>query len=215
MEKFDVCIPTLNSEKTLEKCLQSIVKIIPYRKIIIIDGYSKDKTIEIAKKYNCQILRSKKSLGEVREILMNKVKTNWFFFIDADVEINEKWFKILINSRNEKLGAIHGFALTYGILGFLRKILLFLKFKFRIKQRGFTSNTLLRKTAVKEVKLPKLKRLEDIFLQKHIEKNKYEWKFALAFCKHMKKETLVLKEALRDLKELSKKEGIVKAVLKI
>ena len=47
-----VTIPTYNSEKTLRKTLMS-VKNQSYKniEIIIIDSNSKDKTIEIAKKY--------------------------------------------------------------------------------------------------------------------------------------------------------------------
>jgi len=215
MEKFDVCIPTLNSGKTLERCLKKIVEIIPYRKIIIADGYSKDNTVEIAKKYGCEIFRTKKSLGEVREELIKRVKTEWFFFIDADIEINEKWFKILVKNRNKNIGAIHGFGLTYGFIGFFRKLIIFLKIKFGIDQRGFTSNTLINKNAVKGVKLPKVKRLEDIVLQEYIRKNGYEWKFVLAFCRHMKSEKRVIKEAFRDLKNLIKEKGLIEAILRI
>ncbi|MGC8993681.1 MAG: glycosyltransferase family 2 protein, partial [Candidatus Aenigmatarchaeota archaeon] len=110
MERFDVCIPTLNSGKTLEACLNSIIKTIPVNRIIIADGFSKDNTIEIAKKYNCEIFQTRKPLGKVREELIKRVKTEWFFFIDADVVVNEKWFKILINSRDDKTGVVHGFA---------------------------------------------------------------------------------------------------------
>ncbi|MCS7093670.1 MAG: glycosyltransferase family 2 protein [Candidatus Aenigmarchaeota archaeon] len=215
MERFDVCIPTLNSAKTLERCLKSVVSSIPYRKIIVIDGYSSDETLEIAKKYGCEVYRSKKSLGEVREMLIKKVKTEWFFFIDADIEVNEKWFRILKNSRDEKVGAVNGFGLTGGFFGFLRKILLFFKLKFGIKQRGFTSNTLIRKRAVKGIKLPRVKRLEDIVLQESVEERGYKWKFVLAFCRHMKTERQVLKEALRDLRNLSKQRGIINGLLRI
>lgn len=51
------CIPTLNNEDTLENCLQSIInQNYPHFEIIIIDGYSKDKTLDIAKKYTNKIL---------------------------------------------------------------------------------------------------------------------------------------------------------------
>jgi len=215
MEKFDVCIPTLNSGKTLEACLKSIKETIPINRIIVADGYSTDNTIKIAKKYGCEIFQTNKSLGEVREILIRKVKTEWFFFIDADIVVNKKWFYALISRRDDNVGAIHGFGLPKGIVGFLRKILLFIKVKLGMKQRGFTSNTLIRREAVKRIKLPKRKRLEDIYLQEEVERRGYKWKFALAFCEHLKDEKQVLREALKDLRDLIRERGLVKALASI
>ena len=52
-----VTIPTFNSEKTLEKTLEN-VKNQTYKniEIIIVDSYSDDKTLEIAKKSNVNIV---------------------------------------------------------------------------------------------------------------------------------------------------------------
>lgn len=51
LPKVSFCIPTLNNEDTIEKCLSSIAnQDYPSVEIIIVDGNSKDKTIEIAKK---------------------------------------------------------------------------------------------------------------------------------------------------------------------
>jgi len=215
MEKFDVCIPTLNSGKTLEACLKAIKETIPVNRIIIADGYSTDNTIDIAKKYGCEIFQTKKSLGEVREMLIKRVKTRWFFFIDADIVINKRWFYALVKERNENVGAIHGFGLPKGPISFFRKLLLFLKVKMGLKQRGFTSNTLIRKEAVVGIKLPKQKRLEDIYLQEEVEKRGYEWKFVLVFCDHLKAQRRVLKEALRDLINLAIERGLIRALLSI
>jgi glycosyltransferase involved in cell wall biosynthesis len=54
MEKsmVSVVIPTLNSEKTIEKCLKSVkTQTYPSIEIIVVDGGSNDKTPEIANKY--------------------------------------------------------------------------------------------------------------------------------------------------------------------
>lgn len=60
-------IPTYNSEKTLDQCLSS-VKNQTYKKIeiIIIDSYSTDRTIEIAKKFSAEILTAE-SLATARK----------------------------------------------------------------------------------------------------------------------------------------------------
>jgi len=53
-----IIIPVYNSQQTIQRCLQSIADQ-TYKKIetIIVDRYSSDKTIQIAKQFNVKILR--------------------------------------------------------------------------------------------------------------------------------------------------------------
>ncbi len=85
-----ITIPTYNSEKTLEKTLKT-VKEQTYKKIeiLIIDGYSKDKTIEIAKKYKAKIFFSKGKLLEARILGAKKSKGEYILLLDSD-QILEK-----------------------------------------------------------------------------------------------------------------------------
>ena len=64
-----ITIPTFNSENTLRKTLEN-VKNQSYEniEIIIIDSYSYDKTLEIAKKFNAKIIMCKGKLLEARII---------------------------------------------------------------------------------------------------------------------------------------------------
>lgn len=213
--RVDVCIPTLNSEKTLDLCLKHAKSSIPYNRIIICDGYSCDKTIEIAKKHKCLIIFSRKKLGKVREELIKRVRTEWFVFLDSDVIVNKKWFNSLVAQLDEKTGAINGFGLPRGLLGDLRKLILFLKLKLGLWQRGFTSNTLIRKEAVNGIKFPAVNRLEDIYLQKKVRERGYKWKFAFVFCTHLKSSKQILKEALSDLLNLSREVGFLNAILQL
>ena len=53
--RLSIIIPTYNSEKDLDKTLKSIVnQSFKDVEILIIDGESKDKTVEIAKKYQVE-----------------------------------------------------------------------------------------------------------------------------------------------------------------
>jgi len=85
-----VNIPTYNSEKTLIKCLDSVKKQ-TYKKIeiIIIDSDSKDKTLEIAKKYGCKILRYEGALLGARYVGAKASKGNYILLLDSD-QILEK-----------------------------------------------------------------------------------------------------------------------------
>lgn len=54
---IDIVMPTLNSEATLESCLKSIKNQIYSGRlnVIIVDGGSEDRTVEIARRYNCTV----------------------------------------------------------------------------------------------------------------------------------------------------------------
>ena len=91
---ISIVIPTLNAEKVLGKCLESIL-IQDYPKdkieIIIADGGSTDNTLEIAKKYNCRILHNKKVLAEPGvDLGLKKAKNDICFILAADNELVAK-----------------------------------------------------------------------------------------------------------------------------
>jgi glycosyltransferase involved in cell wall biosynthesis len=89
-ELVSVAIPTYNSENTLEQCLKA-VKNQTYKsiEIIIVDSYSKDKTIEIAKKFNAKIVMCKGKLLEARIVGTESSKGRYVLLLDSD-QILEK-----------------------------------------------------------------------------------------------------------------------------
>ena len=84
-EIVSINIPTYNSEKTLEKCIKA-AKAQTYKniEILVIDSYSKDKTLEIAKKYGCKIVMCKGGLLEARILGAKKSKGKYILFLDSD-----------------------------------------------------------------------------------------------------------------------------------
>ncbi len=84
-ELVSVTIPTYNSERTLVQCLES-VKQQTYKKIeiIIIDSYSKDRTLEIAKKYKAKIVLCKGKLLEARIAGTKASKGEYVLLLDSD-----------------------------------------------------------------------------------------------------------------------------------
>jgi len=59
--KVSIIIATLNSERTLRLSLESVKKqTLPKNKleILVVDGGSKDRTLEIAKKYKCRVIKN-------------------------------------------------------------------------------------------------------------------------------------------------------------
>jgi glycosyltransferase involved in cell wall biosynthesis len=80
-----VVIPTYNSEKTLAKCLESI-KNQTYKnvEIIVVDSYSKDKTIEIAKRFGVKVLQTDWKLLGARYLGFKKSIGDVILLLDSD-----------------------------------------------------------------------------------------------------------------------------------
>jgi glycosyltransferase involved in cell wall biosynthesis len=85
-------IPTLNEEKVIEKLLRNLreIKTFPCE-IIVTDGGSKDKTLEIAKKYGAKIIENesgmRQTIGEGRNLGAAGATGQFLVFLDADVYI--------------------------------------------------------------------------------------------------------------------------------
>ena len=89
MTKISACILTKNEEKNIERCLQNIA---PYMdEIVTVDGFSEDRTIEIARKYTDEIFQKEfsGSFAVERNYSIEKSTGDWIFIMDAD-EVCEK-----------------------------------------------------------------------------------------------------------------------------
>lgn len=112
--QFSIIIPTLNEAKVLEETLKYLKKEIKdfSYEIIISDGDSKDKTLEIAKKHGARITCKKggnKSIAEGRNLGTKLAKGKYFLFLDADVQIknlNEFLRQSLVVFEQSKVAAI-------------------------------------------------------------------------------------------------------------
>jgi glycosyltransferase involved in cell wall biosynthesis len=105
MYSVSFVIPTLNSAKTLNQCLESI-KNQNYQgeiEIIIADGGSSDQTVEIAKSYNAKIIKNKLKTGEAGKAVGVKQATkDLICLLDSDnILPNKKWLKKMTKPFNE------------------------------------------------------------------------------------------------------------------
>lgn len=84
-----VLIITKNAAETLGCTLESIIPLTT--KIVVVDGYSTDDTIEIAQKYNCRIVRQRcYDFGEQRAFALTQVASKWTLILDSDEVLTEK-----------------------------------------------------------------------------------------------------------------------------
>jgi cellulose synthase/poly-beta-1,6-N-acetylglucosamine synthase-like glycosyltransferase len=91
-----VVIPTKNEEKNLPNLLQSLKKQ-KYKKsfeVLVVDANSKDKTIEIAKKYKCRVIQQKKGgISTARNLGWKNARGEIVIFLDADYTLNNTFLK--------------------------------------------------------------------------------------------------------------------------
>lgn len=88
---FSIIIPTLNEEKFLPRLLGSLTtQTYKNFEVIVVDGSSKDKTVDVAKKFTAKlpsltVIQTKKpSLPLQRNLGAGAARGQWYVFVDAD-----------------------------------------------------------------------------------------------------------------------------------
>jgi len=178
-------IPTRNSGRTLEVCLSSIHNQ-DYDKdkleIIIIDSYSKDNTLEIAKKFASKIVLHNGSLGEIRDLGFKVARGDIIAMFDSDVIIPHKdWLKNAIKYfvLNKRISTVWCYSLPPKLL--LSKVYVSFEWYFALNEYlkgrypAGGGNSLFRKTIVEEVKGigKKIDFGEDFILAKKLKERGY------------------------------------------
>ncbi|MEM3706105.1 MAG: glycosyltransferase family A protein [Candidatus Bathyarchaeia archaeon] len=179
IESVDVVVLTKNSERVLEKCLNSIYKNIPVNRLIVVDGYSTDSTLKIIEKFrekygNVVLLMDNGTRGSARMKGIKEVKAEWFVFVDSDVVLCDKWFEKAKSILADDVGGVWGIEIWEGIRNPL-VLKLFLKITWKIFDlRGGTHDLLVRREAIKDIDIPRnLHVFEDAFIKDWIEKKGY------------------------------------------
>lgn len=87
--KITATIISLNEEKNIAKCLESLREVVD--EIVVVDSLSKDKTQEICERYGVRFI-SQKFLGyaEQKNFAASFANNDYIFSIDADEYLSEK-----------------------------------------------------------------------------------------------------------------------------
>lgn len=106
MIQISFIIPTLNAQKVLNKCLNSINKqnfSKSLYEILIIDGGSIDKTVKIAKKYNTKIYKNPLKTAEAgKAVGIHQAKGKYICLLDSDNILPEKnWLQKMLYPFNQ------------------------------------------------------------------------------------------------------------------
>jgi len=174
LEPIDVVMATLDAESFLEKCLYSVFKEIPIRKLFICDGGSHDNTQNILKNFPRTEVFVKpeiRTTGKVIEFLISQVETNWFLIIDADIELELGWYDEMRKYENKYDVLENGMRLN--AFHFYREQ----KIKPEKDKRALNFCHLARKSAVKKIHCDDdyMWRFTDIFFRQEIENSGFTY----------------------------------------
>ena len=102
MKKFSLIIPVYNVEKYIKKCLDSVFEqsFKDFEVIVVNDG-TKDKSMDIVKNYDVQIINQKNmGLSEARNNGVKNAKGEYLLFLDSDDYIEKDLLKKINESLN-------------------------------------------------------------------------------------------------------------------
>lgn len=97
---LSIVINVKNGEKYLGRCLNALAK---FDDVVVLDNYSTDKTVEIAKTYpNVRLFEHEFcGMGKVRNLAASLAKYDWVFFVDSDEVVHPKLANHLLKMKFE------------------------------------------------------------------------------------------------------------------
>ncbi|MFO7744179.1 MAG: glycosyltransferase family 2 protein [Psychroflexus sp.] len=101
MPKISALLITLNEEDNIASVIENLHFA---DEIVIVDSFSKDRTIEIAQNYpNVKIYQHKfEDFTKQRNYALSKAKFEWVLFLDADERVTKKLKKEILETVNSK-----------------------------------------------------------------------------------------------------------------
>ncbi len=180
MDSVDVVLLTLNSDRKLRQCLESVYRSVPVNQLIAVDGGSTDQTLQILRGFQNKfgnvkvIMDPKGTRATARQKGIENVTTEWFIFVDSDVVLCNNWYQKALSFVDANVGAVWGIEVwsTLKNRKTLKTFLLVTRKIFEL--RGGTHDTLIRTEAVRDIQIPwNLHVFEDAYIKDWITKKGY------------------------------------------
>jgi len=163
VDSIDVCVPSLSPLNV--EFTDRICKLLPVHHLLT---------------------SNLKGRGLARQELIKHVDTEWFVFIDTDVRIKDGFWKTMksyIEHDDDGIGAVEGLG-SYPLDDRLDKIdksmsriaqILHRPDPSEIVTKGFTGDTIIRTSLVKDINIPNINVWEDEWIRLHIKKRGKSW----------------------------------------
>lgn len=95
---LSAAVITYNEESNIVQCLESLKFC---DEIVVLDSYSSDKTLELAKKYTDRVFqREFKGFSDQKTAALKLISNEWVLIVDADEIITEKLAAEILNAVN-------------------------------------------------------------------------------------------------------------------
>ncbi len=112
-KKISVVIPAYNEERYIERCLKSLVNQTLHRddfEIVVVDGGSTDRTVELAREYADVVIQQKsKGVGGARNDGVEAANAELVATTDADITLPKEWLaRICADFKFEDVVAVYG-----------------------------------------------------------------------------------------------------------
>ncbi len=99
--EISAVVITYNEEKRLDDALKSVEGIVS--EIIVVDSFSSDDTVEIAKKYTDKVFERKwKNFSDQKNFANSKASCPWIFSLDADERLSSELRKEILLLKEEE-----------------------------------------------------------------------------------------------------------------
>jgi dolichol-phosphate mannosyltransferase len=86
MPSVSILLPTLNEEESIGSTIQAVRSTMPQAEIVVIDGLSTDRTVEIAKSLGARVLMEKrKGKAFAIKTAFREISSDYAVMIDADL----------------------------------------------------------------------------------------------------------------------------------
>jgi cellulose synthase/poly-beta-1,6-N-acetylglucosamine synthase-like glycosyltransferase len=158
--KVSILVATYNSELTIDACLKALFELNypkDFLEIIVVDGCSKDATVEIAQKYPVKVVSKPLSAPAAYNHAMKIVGSDVLGFVDSDAKVEREWLnKLVTHLGDPQVAGVSGGIETWNTENvWARSIGYDLKSRYaRLKKyvvRVATMNLLLKKRVIEEV----------------------------------------------------------------
>ena len=111
-----IIVPVKNCEKNIEHCLTAVFnQTVTPLEVIIVDGHSSDRTVEIAKRFPVKIYyESYRTVGGARRVGVENAKGFYVAFTDSDCVPETDWLENLIKEFKEDIVGVGGATINVG-----------------------------------------------------------------------------------------------------
>jgi len=176
LSKISIIIPTINEANNLPLLLSDLSIIQKQGEIIIVDGGSKDKTIDVANIYGAKVYKSKeRNRGLQLDTGAKNSKGDWLIFLHADTRLTHDWFKKINSFLKGNKNSIYYFEFKINhkkIIYRVLEILVNFRSKFFKQPYGDQGLIIHRTTYFKNNGFRKIPLMEDVDFLRRLNKKK-------------------------------------------